>query len=62
MAINQITPFPTVEMPKLGKYRSHLTEIPCDRMRPQDRLEAEALTVLLQNTSAGETNQLPADF
>ncbi|MEG4286025.1 hypothetical protein QUB68_23110 [Microcoleus sp. A006_D1] len=32
MAINQITAFDPVEVHHLAKYRSHLTEIPCDRM------------------------------
>lgn len=43
-------------------YRSHLTEIPCYRMWPHDKLGAGSFTVLFQNTSEGETNQLPADF
>ncbi|MEG4801619.1 hypothetical protein QUB63_17170 [Microcoleus sp. ARI1-B5] len=62
MAVNRITAFEPVEVPHLAKYRSHLTEIPCCRMRPQDRLGAGAFTVLFQNTTEGETNHLPPDF
>ena len=62
MAINQISAFDPVKMPNLAKCRSHLTEIPCYRMWLQDRLGVGAFTVLFQNTSERETNQLPADF
>ena len=46
----------------LAKYRSHLTEIPCYRMWPHDKLRAGAFTVLFQNNFKGEIHQLPADF
>jgi 16S rRNA C967 or C1407 C5-methylase (RsmB/RsmF family) len=60
--LSKFPEFGPVTVPHLEKYRSHLTEIPCYRMWPQDRLGAGAFTVLFQNTSDGETNQLPADF
>ncbi|MEG3862570.1 hypothetical protein [Microcoleus sp. herbarium12] len=59
MPINQIPAFMPVEMPDLAKYRSHLTAISCDRTQPQDTLEAGYFTILFQNTSPGETNQVP---
>ncbi|MEG4028919.1 hypothetical protein QUA06_12480 [Microcoleus sp. POL8_C6] len=60
--LSKFPDFQPASVPHLEKYRSHLTEIPCYRMWPQDRLGAGAFTVLFQNTSYGERNQLPADF
>ncbi|MEG4810803.1 RsmB/NOP family class I SAM-dependent RNA methyltransferase [Microcoleus sp. F8-D3] len=60
--LSKFPEFGPVTVPHLEKYRSHLTEIPCYRMWPQDKLGAGAFTVLFQNTSEGQTNQLPADF
>lgn len=60
--LSKFPEFQPVTVPRLAKYRSHLTEIPCYRMWPQDKLGAGDFTVLFQNTSEGETNQLPADF
>ncbi|CAA9409178.1 FIG00871397: hypothetical protein [uncultured Microcoleus sp.] len=60
--LSKFPEFHPVTVPHLEKYRSHLTQIPCYRMWRQDRLGAGAFTVLFQNTSDGETNQLPADF
>ncbi|MEG4109479.1 RsmB/NOP family class I SAM-dependent RNA methyltransferase [Microcoleus sp. S13_C5] len=60
--LSKFPDFGPVTVPHLEKYRSHLTAIPCYRMWPQDRLGAGAFTVLFQNTSDGERNQLPADF
>ncbi|MEG3971597.1 RsmB/NOP family class I SAM-dependent RNA methyltransferase [Microcoleus sp. T2B6] len=60
--LSKFPEFGPVIVPHLEKYRSHVTEIPCDRMWPQDRLGAGAFTVLFHNTSDGERNQLPADF
>ncbi|NJK68644.1 MAG: RsmB/NOP family class I SAM-dependent RNA methyltransferase [Microcoleus sp. CSU_2_2] len=60
--LNKFPQFQPVTVPHLEKYRSHLTEIPCYRMWPQDRLGAGAFTVLFKNTSEGEINQLPPDF
>ncbi|MEG4200039.1 hypothetical protein [Microcoleus sp. Pol12A5] len=60
--LSKFPEFGSVTVPHLEKYRSHLTESPCYRMWPQDKLGAGAFTVLFQNTSDGERNQLPADF
>ena len=60
--LSKFPEFQPVTVPHLEKYRSHLTQIPCYRMWPQDKLGAGAFTVLFQKTSAGQTNQLPADF
>jgi hypothetical protein len=38
-------------VPHLAEYQSHLTELPCYRMFPQDRLGAGAFTMLLHNTN-----------
>ncbi|WP_353929625.1 RsmB/NOP family class I SAM-dependent RNA methyltransferase [Okeanomitos corallinicola TIOX110] len=46
--------FKAVKVEHLSTYQSHLTDIPCYRMFPQDRLGAGAFTVLLQNTEDGE--------
>ena len=54
--------FRPVIVPHLEKYRSHLTEIPCYRMWPQHKLGAGAFTILFQNTTEGQKNQIPADF
>lgn len=54
--------FQPVVVPHLEKYRSHLTPIPCYRMWPQDKLGAGAFTILFQNTTVGQANQLPAEF
>jgi 16S rRNA C967 or C1407 C5-methylase (RsmB/RsmF family) len=60
--LNKFPQFQAVTVPHLAKYRSHLTEIPCYRMWPQDKLGAGAFTILFQNTSEGQKNQLPTDF
>ena len=44
--------FQPVEVPHLSAYQSHLTQIPCYRMWPQEKLGAGAFTVLFQNTEA----------
>ena len=54
--------FHAVTVPHLQKGRSHLSEIPCYRMWRQDKLGRGAFTVLFQNASEGDTNQLSADF
>ncbi|MEB3336892.1 MAG: RsmB/NOP family class I SAM-dependent RNA methyltransferase [Leptolyngbyaceae bacterium] len=46
----------------LANYQSHLTDMPCYRMWPQDRLGAGAFTVLFQNTEVGSRNPLPEEF
>jgi hypothetical protein len=45
----------------LEKYQSHLTNIPCYRLFPQDRLGAGAFTVLFHNTAEGERNEVNFD-
>jgi 16S rRNA C967 or C1407 C5-methylase (RsmB/RsmF family) len=60
--LDKFPEFQPVTVPHLAKYRSHLTEIPCYRMWPQDKLGAGAFTILFQNTAEGQKNQLPADF
>ncbi|HLO49320.1 MAG TPA: RsmB/NOP family class I SAM-dependent RNA methyltransferase [Kamptonema sp.] len=54
--------FVAVEIPHLAAHQSHLTNLPCYRMWPQDRLGAGAFTVLFQNQDEGQRNQLPTDF
>ncbi|MEG4215825.1 hypothetical protein QUA27_11185 [Microcoleus sp. Pol14C6] len=60
--LSKFPEFEPLTVPHLETYRSHLTEIPCYRMWPQDKLGAGAFTVLFQNTSDGERNHLPAYF
>lgn len=60
--LNKFPQFLPVEVPHLAKYRSHLSEIPCYRMWPQDRLGAGAFTILFHNTAQTQTNQLPTDL
>ncbi len=52
--------FQPVEVPHLSAYQSHLTQIPCYRMWPQEKLGAGAFTVLFQNTEAA--TKTIADF
>lgn len=54
--------FQPVEVPDLAAHQSHLTNLHCYRMWPQDRLGAGAFTVLFQNQEEGRINQLPEDF
>lgn len=54
--------FQPITVPHLEKYRSPLTDLPCYRMFPHDRLGSGAFTVLFQNTSIGRSNPIPADF
>lgn len=54
--------FQPVEVPDLAAHQSHLTNLHCYRMWPQDRLGAGAFTVLFQNQEEGRINQLSADF
>ena len=60
--VSKFPQFSAVEVPHLAAYQSHLTNLPCYRMWPQDKLGAGAFTVLFQNQDRGERNQLPADF
>ncbi|PSB13020.1 Fmu (Sun) domain-containing protein [filamentous cyanobacterium CCP1] len=54
--------FQPVTVPHLEKYRSHLTDLPCYRMFPHDRLGSGAFTVLFQNTDTAQPNPIPPDF
>jgi len=60
--LNKFSQFIPIEVPHLAAYQSHLTDIPCYRMWPQDRLGAGAFTVLFKNQDVGERNQLPQNF
>ncbi|NES99489.1 MAG: RsmB/NOP family class I SAM-dependent RNA methyltransferase [Sphaerospermopsis sp. SIO1G2] len=46
--------FMSIKIEHLSKYQSHLTDINCYRMFPQQRLGAGAFTALFQNTEEGE--------
>jgi len=54
--------FLPVEVPHLATYQSHLTNLPCYRMWPQDRQGAGAFTILFQNQDDQPRNQLPTNF
>jgi 16S rRNA C967 or C1407 C5-methylase (RsmB/RsmF family) len=60
--LSKFPQFQPVVVPHLEKYRSHLSAIPCYRMWPQHKLGAGAFTILFQNTTVGQANQLPAEF
>jgi 16S rRNA C967 or C1407 C5-methylase (RsmB/RsmF family) len=50
--------FQAIQVDYLAAYQSHLTNIPCYRMFPQNGLGAGAFTVLFKNTSESTGNQL----
>ncbi|MBD2194751.1 MULTISPECIES: RsmB/NOP family class I SAM-dependent RNA methyltransferase [Calothrix] len=50
--------FQALTISHLQAYQSHLTNIPCYRLFPQDRLGAGAFTVLFQNTASGEAKEI----
>ncbi|BAY23361.1 hypothetical protein NIES2100_31260 [Calothrix sp. NIES-2100] len=50
--------FQALHINHLSDYQSHLTNIPCYRLFPQDSLGAGAFTVLFQNTAAGEAQEV----
>lgn len=52
--------FQALVVPYLASYQSHLTDLPCYRMFPQDGLGAGAFTILFQNTEL-KTNFTEAD-
>lgn len=54
--------FQPVQVTDLAAHQSHLTNLHCYRMWPQDRLGAGAFTVLFQNQEEGRINQLSEDF
>lgn len=56
--LSRFPQFQAVEINHLQEYQSHLTDIPCYRMFPQNRLGAGAFTVLFQNTDDGDKKEL----
>lgn len=56
--IKKFPQFEAVEIEHLEEYRSHLTNLPCYRILPQDGLGAGAFTALFKNTEQGIKNQL----
>ncbi|WP_414542908.1 RsmB/NOP family class I SAM-dependent RNA methyltransferase [Nostoc sp. CCY0012] len=59
--LSRFPQFQAVNVSYLEKYQSHLSNIPCYRLFPQDRLGAGAFTVLFQNTTEGERNEVDFD-
>jgi 16S rRNA C967 or C1407 C5-methylase (RsmB/RsmF family) len=60
--LKQFPQFQPLEIPHLLSYQSHLTNLPCYRIFPQDRLGAGAFTILFQNSEMGAAHPLPLDF
>ncbi|OUC12879.1 MAG: Fmu (Sun) domain-containing protein [Alkalinema sp. CACIAM 70d] len=60
--LDRFPDFQAVEVEHLHAYRSHLTDLPCYRIFPHDRLGAGAFTTLLQNTSGTALRPLPEAF
>lgn len=56
--LSKFPEFEPVAIPHLAAYQSHLTEIPCYRMFPQERIGAGAFTILFQNTSEEKSERL----
>ncbi len=54
--------FQPIKVPHLDEYLSHLVEIPCYRMFPQQGLGAGAFTVLFQNQENGTEQELSEEF
>jgi 16S rRNA C967 or C1407 C5-methylase (RsmB/RsmF family) len=54
--------FQPVSVPHLAPYQSHLTQVPAYRLFPQSGLGAGAFSILLQNTTAEATKDLPRNF
>ncbi|MBD2461704.1 RsmB/NOP family class I SAM-dependent RNA methyltransferase [Oscillatoria sp. FACHB-1407] len=54
--------FAPIPIAHLSPYQSHLTDLPCYRMFPQDKLGAGAFTILFQNTQTQERNSFPDPF
>jgi 16S rRNA C967 or C1407 C5-methylase (RsmB/RsmF family) len=53
--------FQAVEVGLLQSYQSHLTNLPCYRMFPQDELGAGAFAILLKNTEVGEEKAIDVE-
>jgi 16S rRNA C967 or C1407 C5-methylase (RsmB/RsmF family) len=60
--IKRFPQFVPVSVPHLTAYQSQLTELPCYRMFPHDRLGAGAFTILLKNQADGDRQPLPSNF
>jgi 16S rRNA C967 or C1407 C5-methylase (RsmB/RsmF family) len=56
--LERFTQFQALSINHLHEYQSHLTNIPCYRLFPQDRLGAGAFTALFQNTAEGEAKDI----
>lgn len=56
--LSRFPQFEAVKINHLQNYQSHLTEIPCYRLFPQDRLGAGAFTVLFRNIEDGQGKEL----
>jgi 16S rRNA C967 or C1407 C5-methylase (RsmB/RsmF family) len=54
--------FEAIEVPHLKAYQSTLTNMPCYRMWPQEKLGAGAFTVLLKNCAEGRKKLLDDEF
>lgn len=54
--------FQPVPVAHLASYQSHLSDLPCYRIWPQEGLGAGAFTILFQNTATGEAHPLASDF
>jgi len=53
--------FNVCTVPHLAPYQSHLSDLPCYRMWPQQRLGAGAFTMLFQNTDDGLVKSVPSE-
>lgn len=54
--------FKPIAISNLQEYQSHLTQMPCYRLFPQNRLGAGAFTVLFKNTQEGDTKKIDNDI
>ncbi len=54
--------FQALHISHLQEYQSHLTDMHCYRLFPQDRLGAGAFTVLFKNTAEGEAKEVDEDI
>lgn len=54
--LSKFAEFKAVAIPHLSAYQSHLSEIPCYRMFPQEKMGAGAFTILFQNQSEPTSN------
>jgi 16S rRNA C967 or C1407 C5-methylase (RsmB/RsmF family) len=60
--LDRFPQFQPVVVPQLESYRSHLTDVPCYRMFPHDRLGSGAFTFLLKNTEIALPNVISPEF